>query len=154
MSQRPTLPLRERKDIVIPVLDGMGIVKRIDQGDQITYAFGDETQTIRTRITFSDPDLISICSWPEFNMPVNTREKTVEFLNKRNFMSKIGCLEMEVETGEVRFRTSLHHGNARSLTGIITTFLTLHQTYFAKDIYRKLVLLRDPTNDIPVDSLL
>lgn len=151
---RKLLTLRERKDAVLESLTALKITKRTDFGDFISYAFGSETMTIRTRINFNEPDLVVAYSYPEFFIPEFNREKALEYLNKRNYRSKFGCLEIEMETGEVRYRTSVRHSTCgvESLKSIMTQLLMLHKTYFARVIYPKLLLLREKDGVVPLDE--
>ena len=148
-----TIPLRIAKDIVFGVLDSIGIAKRTDEGDHITYFFGDSSYTIRIRISFHIEGMIVMYSWPEFQIPEKTRPKALEYLNRRNFSSKYGALELDMDTGDVRYRTSVKHNGARSIDGILTTLITMHQGYFARVIYPKLLKLRDPNDETPVEAL-
>lgn len=84
------------RHVAMKVLDNLGIIKRSEEGDHITFLFGDATYTIKTRISFSNDGEILIYSWPEFTIPAECRKKAIEYLNRRNFSSKIGCLEMDV----------------------------------------------------------
>eukprot|EP01042_Synura_sphagnicola_P021388 gene21388-27185_t len=123
------------KALTFAVLDKIGIQRRSDEGELIRYAIGDENSTITVKITFPSESEIIIYSSPDFKMPESTRQKTMEYINRKNFSSKIGCVEMDIRDGEVRYRNSLRHGEARDLEAVIAALVGLHHTYFARDIY-------------------
>lgn len=54
----------------------------------------------------------------------------------------------------MRYRTCVRHGEATSVEGILTTFMAMHQGYFARTIYPKLVKLRDPADNSSIEALL
>jgi hypothetical protein len=141
------------KPLAITVLDKIGISKRSVDNDNIRYGFGDETYTIATRINFPSDGEIIIYSNPDFKMPEPSRQKTMEYINRKNFTSKIGCIELDIRDGEVRFRTSLRHGEATDVESIIGAMIGLHHTYFARDIYPNLKILSDPNDTTSVDDL-
>lgn len=141
------------KPLVISVLDKIGISKRSDDGEHIRYGFGDDNCTISTRISFPPDGEIIIYSTPDFKMPESTRPKTMEFINRKNFASKVGCIEMDIRDGEIRYRTTLRHGEARDVETIIGAMIGLHHTYFAKDIYPKLKIIANPSDTTSIEDL-
>lgn len=149
------MTLRERKDIVFQILNQLGVNNRRDDGDQVIFAFGDNVKTITSRINLSDPNVIAISSCPDFSIPSQAREKTADLIHKTNLITKIGCLEMELETGEIRFRTSVYHGTARSITGILKTYILLHFSHFGQNVYGKLKMICDnPTSKFDWDMFI
>jgi hypothetical protein len=142
------------KATVLQVLDNVGIAKRSDEGNCITFFFGDSNFTIKTKIRLENDGEILIYSWPEFIIPASCRKKTMEYLNRRNFLSKVGALEMDIADGEIRYRTCLRHGAATTIGQILTNQLTMHQTYFARTIFPRLIKLKDPTDTTTIEALL
>lgn len=142
------------KPVALKVLTDIGIVKRSDEGDQVRYAFGDASKTIQTKLSFHNEGEIIIYSFPYFKIPKEARAKTMEYLNRKNFSSKIGCLEMDVRDGEVRYRTCIRHGDATAIESILSTFIGMHHSYFGDLIYPNLKKLRDPEDRTPMDVLI
>lgn len=141
------------KQMTFAVLDKIGIQRRSDEGDLIRYAIGDENSTITVKITYPSESEIIIYSSPDFKMPESTRQKTMEFINRKNFSSKIGCVEMDIRDGEVRYRNSLRHGEARDVEAVLAALVGLHHTYFARDIYPKLKVIANPEDTTSMDDL-
>lgn len=141
------------KSLVLSVLDKIGITKRSVEGEIIRYGFGDDSYTINTRISLQNEGEIIIYSTSDFKITEECRKRAMEFLNRKNFASKVGCLELDIRDGEVRYRTCLRHGGATDVENIIGAMIGLHHTYFARDIYPKLRLVNDPTNLTSMDEL-
>lgn len=131
------------------VLDNIGIVRRIDHGNQITFLFGDETRTVKTCIDIATEGEIIILSTPEFFIPLECRNVAMQYLNERNLKSRIGCLQLDTNTGKVEYRTSVRYGSSTSIEGVLANFIAMHQNYFASNVYPSLVMLKDITT-VPI----
>jgi hypothetical protein len=82
--------------------------KKIDQKPVIRAGFRGEHGTWVCYATVEeDHRRILFHSYMGMNIPFEYRAQVVEYLNRVNYCLALGNFEMDMETGDVRFRTSL-----------------------------------------------
>ncbi len=142
------------RDLVKKVLKEIGItVSNEGQHIHYTHRVTNCDCTINTKIIFSSDSEIIVYSSPRFKIPALNRKKTSKYINRQNVVSHVGCIEMDMNDGEIRFRTTLRHNEATDVEPILGAMIALHHTYFSEDVCPMLKILADETNLTPPEDL-
>lgn len=80
------------------------------------------TVVVRTREPFAQVAVFSVYN---YDIPEDTRHRVMEFITRANFGLFMGCFELDLDTGELRLRTSLDFGGDR-LSGPLLARLIEH----------------------------